>query len=134
MIVIDASLVVDIITAKIDNSVIDDLLQLGLGQIAAPYLLDVEVIQALRKLELLNKASENECSTALALFQSLPITRKEHTPLIARISELRKNMTAYDATYVALAEKLNAELWTSDAKFSNTQTHIAKIKLIRPAP
>ena len=43
-------------------------------------------------------------------------------------------MTAYDATYVALAEKLNAELWTSDEKISNTPIHTAKVKLISPAP
>ena len=134
MIVIDASLVVDIITAKISDGVLGNLLQLGSEQIVAPYLLDIEVLQALRKLQHIKKATEAECAASLSLFASLPITRKEHTPLLARIWELRANMTAYDATYVALAEKLKAELWTSDKKFSNTPNHTAKIKLVSPAP
>ena len=134
MIVIDASLVVDIITAKIDAGVLDNLSQLGSEEIVAPYLLDIEVLNALRKLHSSKKATNTECETALSLFNILPITRKEHTPLLARIWELRANMTAYDAAYVALAEKLNAELWTTDTKFSNTPNHTAKVNLISPAP
>ena len=48
-------------------------------------------------------------------------------PLQARVFELRHNLTAYDAMYVALAETLGLPLLTDDAKFGNTPGHHAEI-------
>ena len=133
MIVIDASLVVELITAKIDDDELNALIQSGSGPIFGPELLDIEVLQALRKLQFLRKASDTECANALSIFRSLPISRMPHAPLLPRVWELRTNMTAYDATYIALAETLNAELWTFDKKYSATPNHTAKIRLF-PGP
>ena len=60
MIVIDASLVVELITAKIDDDELNALIQSGSGPIFGPELLDIEVLQALRKLQFLRKASDTE--------------------------------------------------------------------------
>lgn len=129
MIVIDASLVVDFITAKISSTELSEALGGDNQTVFAPEILDIEVVNALRKLRLLNKATESECLSALKLFDAAPILRMKHAPLLDRIWELHTNMTAYDAAYIALAEQLNAELWTRDAKYYRTPGHTAKIKL-----
>jgi predicted nucleic acid-binding protein len=134
LIVIDASLVVDFVTAKISSTELSAALVGGNQSVFAPEILDIEVVNAIRKLRLLNKATESECLSALNFFGAAPILRMRHAPLLDRIWELHTNMTAYDAAYVALAEKLNAELWTSDTKYSRTPGHTAKIKLFPPAP
>jgi predicted nucleic acid-binding protein len=134
LIVIDASLVVDFITAKISSTELSAALGDDNQSVFAPEILDIEVVNALRKLRLLDKATESECLSALKLFGAAPISRMKHAPLLDRIWELHTNMTAYDAAYIALAEQLNAELWTSDAKYSRTPGHTAKIKLFQSAP
>lgn len=59
----------------------------------------------------------------------LRLTRYSHTPLVARIWELRNNLTAYDAAYVALAEALDAPLVTTDAKLARASGHRARVEL-----
>ena len=60
---------------------------------------------------------------------ALPAERYSHTPLIGRIWELRHDFTAYDATYIALAEATNAVLYTSDEKLC--KGHRARVVLFR---
>jgi predicted nucleic acid-binding protein len=57
----------------------------------------------------------------------VPAERYPHTPLLERIWELRHNFTAYDATYIALAEAMNATLYTSDEKLC--KGHRARVVL-----
>jgi len=84
----------------------------------APELLDVEVVSALRGLVRGAKLPAEDAARALALLASMPITRASHGRLIARVWSLRDNLTAYDATYVALAESLEATLVTRDARIA----------------
>ena len=58
-----------------------------------------------------------------------PIVRVPHRPLIERIWELRHTITAYDASYVALAELLDVPLVTCDAKLATSNGHKAEIEL-----
>jgi predicted nucleic acid-binding protein len=43
---------------------------------------------------------------ALADLADFPLLRYPHDALLPRIGELRSNLTAYDAVYVALAETI----------------------------
>jgi len=60
--------------------------------------------------------SEPRAAAALQDYMDLPLIRHGHQPLVRRILELRANFSAYDATYVALAEQVSGELLTADAK------------------
>lgn len=60
---------------------------------------------------------------------SMRLTRYPHEPFIRRIWELRENVSAYDAAYVALAETLEAPLVTTDRRLAQASAHEAKIEL-----
>jgi predicted nucleic acid-binding protein len=96
----------------------------------APHLLDLEILQALRRLTLVGEISAARADAALIALLDLPLTRHEHAPFVGRIWELRTAMTAYDAAYVALAEGLSAVLLTCDGKLARAHGHRANIELL----
>jgi predicted nucleic acid-binding protein len=70
--------------------------------------------------------SDERASQVLDDYLDLPITRHGHQRTLARVLSLRKNFSAYDAAYVALAEQLGGELVTADSKLARaTRTHTA---------
>jgi predicted nucleic acid-binding protein len=85
---------------------------------AAPAILDVEVISALRGLVRGGKLEPTAADLAVAELGSFPVRRFDLIPLGLRIWELRHNLTAYDAAYVALAEAFHATVLTSDARLA----------------
>ena len=97
----------------------------------APTILDYEVLGALRGLarkdDRLNDSYVEECIRDLEL---LPVRREDIAPLRRRIWGLRHNLTAYDAAYVALAERLNATLVTCDEKFTRSAGAGCRIETI----
>ena len=96
----------------------------------APHLLDIEAIQAIRRMTLAGELSVRSAETALVTLLDLPVTRHEHTPFVGRIWELRSSVTAYDAAYIALAEGLPAVLFTCDSKLARAHGHRAQIELL----
>jgi predicted nucleic acid-binding protein len=74
----------------------------------APQLLDVEIVSALRRQALLGAMTHERASHAVLGFRQIPLRRYPHTGLVERIWEMRHNLSAYDACYVALAEVLDA--------------------------
>jgi predicted nucleic acid-binding protein len=84
----------------------------------APHLLDVEIMQALRRLTLLKDITPGRAALVLEDLSEVLIERHEHQPLLQRMWELREAMTAYDAVYVTLAEAISAPLVTCDAKLA----------------
>jgi predicted nucleic acid-binding protein len=84
----------------------------------APAHLDAEVVSALRRLAMSNLTLKEAVPTALHHLAGFPIRRMALAPLLQRIWELRENVTAHDAAYVALAERLDASLVTSDNKLA----------------
>lgn len=84
------------------------------ADVHVPALCDVEVVSALRRALLARSMGEQRAHEALADYRALPLTRHGHEPLLERVLALRHNLSAYDATYVALAEGLGAELLTAD--------------------
>lgn len=125
MIVVDASAMVE---ALVGRDVDEDLLNALIGEIAAPHVLDVEVLSALRGLVLGQKLEPPAAHTALVDHFDLAITRHDTAPLAERIWELRHQYTSYDAAHLALAEALGAPLYTCDAKLDNGG-HEAQIRL-----
>jgi predicted nucleic acid-binding protein len=87
-------------------------------ELAAPELVDLEVISALRGLLRVGKVDERRAREALADLRDLSLRRASHRELMTRCWDLRDNLTAYDASYVALAELLGATLVTADARIS----------------
>jgi predicted nucleic acid-binding protein len=118
VLVVDASVVVDLV-GRFRPQPIEALLWAEDSVLAAPELLDIEVLQALRRLEQ-DGAIPSSRADVVELLQALRIRRYRHHSLRDAIWSLRKNMTAYDAAYVALARLLEATLVTRDAKLART--------------
>lgn len=110
--VLDASAVVDFLIEPA-GSPLDRLLD-GDADLHTPAICDVEVVGAIAGQERRGRLSEDDARQVLLDFVSLPIARHMHVWMIGRAWELRRNMTATDATYVALAEVLGADLVTTD--------------------
>jgi predicted nucleic acid-binding protein len=115
MIVVDASVVVAALTAEraVGPAAREVLLTVS-HTLAAPALIDVEVVSALRRLETKPQAPTGLADAALGELVSLRVERWPHEPLLERVWQLRHNLTPYEASYVALAERLGATLVTAD--------------------
>jgi predicted nucleic acid-binding protein len=98
--------------------------------IHVPALLDLEVAQVLRRYVGRGDMTAARARLALDLLVQFPMERYVHEPLLWRIWELRENLTAYDAAYVALAEGLRAPLLTCDARLANSPGVRADVELI----
>lgn len=98
--------------------------------VCAPHLIDVEVAQVLRRYASKSEVDPERCDEALSDLTGLPIERYPHSPLLPRIWILRRNLTAYDAAYVALAEMLNALLITADRRLAASPGHAALVELL----
>jgi len=83
-------------------------------QLVAPELVDLEVLSTLRRAARAGRLDQRRSSQALEDLAALPLRRVSHQSLLPRVWELRDNLTAYDAAYVALAEALDALLLTAD--------------------
>jgi predicted nucleic acid-binding protein len=83
-----------------------------------PHLFEIEVLHALRSLTLRGTVSSERARLALDRLRDTRFVRYAHTALTERIWELRENLTAYDAAYIALAEALDAPLVTTDARLA----------------
>jgi predicted nucleic acid-binding protein len=96
----------------------------------APELLDIEVMQGLRRSVRLGVLDERRAEEALADFLSLDVRRHPHVMLLARIWHLRHHVTAYDAAYLVLAEILRAPLVTRDRRLAAAPGHRATVEVI----
>ena len=128
--------------AVVDASVVLKLLIEGSGErrlsgrlgledsIQAPHLIDVEVLHALRRLSLRGEADGAWCALALDQWKQFPVERYGHHLLFDRVWELRHNVSAYDAVYVALAEALSTVLLTADRRLAAAPGLSDRIELI----
>ncbi|HMF06036.1 MAG TPA: type II toxin-antitoxin system VapC family toxin, partial [Methylocella sp.] len=92
--------------------------------------LDVEVAQVIRRYAANGEIDSERGRSALADLADFPLRRYPHDFLLPRVSDLRTNLTAYDALYVALAEALGAPLITRDQRLAATAGHHAKVELV----
>jgi predicted nucleic acid-binding protein len=89
------------------------------GDLHAPHLIDVEILNALRGLVRGGQLSEDRAQDVRSDVEDLTIIRYGHQPLADRVWALRENLTAYDAAFVALADALEVPLVTCDARLAN---------------
>ena len=95
----------------------------------APHILDLEVTQVFRRLVREGAISDQRADIAIHDLLDLRIVRYPHFILLPRIWQLSHNLSAYDAAYVALAEKLGAPLITRDGGLAAASGHAAQIEL-----
>ncbi len=130
MIVPDASVLVDLLRGSDDMEVLIGRLFGSRETLHVPHVVDLEVAQALRGFVLRGQTKPDRAGQALADLSDLPLYRYPHASLLERIWELRENLTVYDASYVALAEVLEAPLVTRDGRLARAGGHRAIIELI----
>jgi predicted nucleic acid-binding protein len=118
MIVLDASVVVELLTEGPLAKPLRDALDSADEPWLVPHLLDVEVLSALRGLLTARHRDPRHSGDFIEQLSALPAERCSHIPLLDRIWELRQNFTAYDAAYIALAEATGSTLFTTDRKLS----------------
>jgi predicted nucleic acid-binding protein len=99
--------------------------------IAVPELVDLELANSLRGLLRGSKISARVGELALREWVSRDVMRFAHLPLLARIWELRDNLTAYDATYIALAEALESTLVTADQRLASAPGIRCSVEVVR---
>ncbi len=100
-------------------------------RLIAPELIDVEIISALRCHRRAGRLDDRRAGLALTDLRALPMRRVSHRRLVRRCWELRGNLTAYDAAYVALAELLDLPLVTADSRLAASPDLPCRVELLR---
>ena len=98
---------------------------------ACPHLADSEIVHALRGTVRSRDLAAADAEKALATWARLGMERVPIVGLLERIWELRENLTAYDATYVAVAEALGVPLVTADARLARAPGPTCPITVVR---
>jgi predicted nucleic acid-binding protein len=129
VIVVDASVIV---TALADDGADGDRTRARLTgeRLAAPHLIDIEVASAWRRLAAAGDLDDRRAALALDDLRALRLERVAHSRLLGRCWELRGNLTLYDAAYVALAEALDVDLLTADAKLAGSPGPRCRIEVL----
>ena len=121
MIVIDASAIIQVLVGRDPGPALLDAVA---GDLAAPHILDVEVLSALRGMVLGGVLPLEAAESARRSYADLVLTRYEAALLADRVWALRNQYTSYDAMYLALAEGLGAPLVTCDRKLDAGGHHV----------
>ena len=130
MIVLDASAAVDWLLQTASAPRIESRIFSGNHSLHAPELLDLEVAQVLHRLVREGVLPATRAEAAIQDLLDLRLTRYPHSLLLPRIWQFRHNLSAYDAAYVVLAEKLGATLLTRDARLATAAGHAATIEVV----
>lgn len=127
MLVIDTSAVLEALVGRDPPPGLVDRLAQD-GDLHAPHLIDTEVLHALRRMTMRRELSNERAADARTDFAQLTLVRYPHQPFNDRVWQLRHNLTAYDATFIALAEALEAPLLTCDARLATARGHRARVE------
>ena len=132
MIVLDASALVELVLHTATGHAIATRIADPVLGLHVPHLADIEVAQALRRYALDGDLKASEAVAALRDFRDLDLRRHAHEPLLDRVWELRHNLTAYDAVYVALAEVLDTVVLTCDGPLARAPRIGRRVELVKP--
>ncbi|MDO8403113.1 MAG: type II toxin-antitoxin system VapC family toxin [Pseudomonas sp.] len=132
MIVLDASVLANVVG---DDGEVGDAARARLahaGTASIPDLADVETVAVLRKRWLAGDLTDQRFRSAVDDLLALPLVRFPSGPLLTRAYDLRANITAYDACYVALAEALACPLVTADARLARAAASVCAVEVFEP--
>ena len=130
MIVLDASAAIELLLSLPKSRAVQERVEEADWQVAAPQLLLVEVLQVLRQRVATGVTELADAASAQELLHDLSPQYFGHDLLTARVWQLRDNLTAYDACYVALAELLDTDLVTTDTKLASAPGHDARVVVL----
>lgn len=130
MIVLDASAVAQLVLGAPGWREVEQRVRDPEVSIHAPHLVVVEVAQVVRRQERSGAISARSGASALTDLAALDLTLHGHDVLLPRIWELRANLSAHDAAYVALAEALRAPLLTFDSRLARAPGHDASVEVL----
>ncbi len=131
MIVVDASALLEALLRTPAAPAVENRLFDPRESLHAPHLIDLEVAQVLRRYAAAGEIAADRGREALDDLAALTLRRYPHEFLLPRVWELRRNLTAYDAAYVALAEALDAPLLTCDRRLAAAAGHRARVEVVR---
>jgi predicted nucleic acid-binding protein len=129
VIVLDASTVIELLLQTTTGKRVARRIAARGQGLHAPHLVDVEVLQVLRRWEACGVLSPGRAAEAVADLAELDVRRHPDDVLSRRVWELRARVTAYDAAYLALAEGLRAPLLTTDGRLARASGHHATVEL-----
>lgn len=132
MIVVDASVLANALADDGADGAIARSRLIDAVPIAAPDLIDVETVAVLRKRWIAGDLTDERFSDAIEDLEDLDLTRYPALPLMRRAFELRSNVTSYDATYVALAERIGCTLITADQRLAKAPTITCPVEVLHP--
>lgn len=134
MIVLDASALVELVLGTPRGHLIAGRIEDPELSLHVPHLADVEVAQALRRYVRDGGLEAEAARAALEVLRLLDLERHSHEPLLDRVWGLRRNLTAYDAVYVALAEALGTRLLTCDGRLARAPGMGGRTELVARRP
>jgi predicted nucleic acid-binding protein len=130
MIVVDASVLVEALLHTPSSEAVKARIFDVREVLHAPHVIDLEIGQVFRRFVAAGDMAPERGRLALADLAAMPMIRHAHGLLMSRVWELRGNLSAYDAAYVALAEALAAPLVTRDRRLAAAPGHRARIELL----
>lgn len=131
MIVIDASVLANVVGDDGDDGQRARVEFRGAGDVAAPDLVDLETVSVLRKRWLAGTVTAERFGAAVGDLAQLDLERYPTLRFMRRAFELRANVTAYDSAYVALAEELGCDLLTADQRLASATGPRCSIRVLQ---
>jgi predicted nucleic acid-binding protein len=129
-IVVDASALVEYLLRTARGRLLESIFTRRETDLHIPALCDVEVAAVLRRGLLGGRLQRTRAAQVIEDLRDLPLTRHGHQLLVERILLLGQNLSAYDATYVALAERLDAALLTADDRLTRAVQMHSSLELL----
>jgi len=129
VIVIDASAAIEWLLNSSAGRRVRDVL-ISDDVLAAPHLIDIEIVQVLRRYVRRREITPERGRLALRDLSDVQLNRFPHLPMVERIWEQRDRLSAYDAAYVSLAEALDATLLTCDRRLASAVGPRVRVEVI----
>ncbi|WP_423928213.1 type II toxin-antitoxin system VapC family toxin [Candidatus Palauibacter sp.] len=132
-VVLDASVVIELVLGTEPGVQIRDRVADPRISLHSPELVDLEVLNVLRRYERTGTVSPDRVAEAFRNLLDLDLVRHGHGVLLERVWARRRNLTAYDAAYVALAEILDAPLLTTDGRLARVPRLPIAVEVFAPS-